>query len=132
MPMTHVIQPFSHSSSPSVLKISNSIAIEKEINSNNTRETNLVFDILNEYESIFHSICKMKDVKVKLAVDESVTLVAQQQLRVRFHLCDKVDNDLKRLFDAGFIEPVKDTSVQVAPVVTVLKEIQMKLDCALI
>ena len=70
-----------------------------------------MFDILNEYESIFHSICKMKDVKVKLAVDESVTLVAQKQPRVRFHLCDKVDNDLKRLFDAGFIEPVKDTSV---------------------
>ena len=36
--------------------------------------------------------------------------VVQKHLRVSFHLHDKVDNELKYLFDAGIIEPVNDTS----------------------
>ena len=49
----------------------------------------------------------MKDVKVKWAIDESVTSIAQKHCRVPFHLRDKIDNELKRLFDAGITE---DTS----------------------
>ena len=45
-----------------ILKLLNSIAYEKNVNSNNTRETNFVSDILNKYESIFHGISKMKEV----------------------------------------------------------------------
>ena len=45
-----------------ILNILNSIAYEKNVNSNNTRETNFVSDILNKYESIFHGINKMKEV----------------------------------------------------------------------
>ena len=45
-----------------ILNILNSIAYEKNVNSNNTRETNFVSDILNKYESIFHGISKMKEV----------------------------------------------------------------------
>ena len=70
------------------------------------RETKLVSDILTKYESTFHSIGKMKDVKVKLAIDESLTPVAQKHRRAPFHLCDKVDDELKCLFDAGITEPV--------------------------
>ena len=91
-------------------KILNSFANEKEVNSNNTRKTNSVSDVLNKYESIFHGIGKMKDVKVKLATDESITQVAQKHLRVSFYLRDKVDNELKRLFGAVIIEQVKNTS----------------------
>ena len=102
-------------------KILNSIAHEKEVNSNNTRKTSSVSDVLNKYESIFHGIGKMKDVKVKLATDESVTQVAQKHLRVSFYLRDKVDNEFKRLSDAGIIEQVKNTSEWVSPVVIVPK-----------
>ena len=71
-----------------ILKILNSIAYEKNVNSNNTRETNFVSDILNKYESIFHGINKMKEVNwVKLATDKSVTPVAQKHQNVPFHLC---------------------------------------------
>ena len=72
-----------------ILKILNSITNEKDINSNNARETT-VSGILNKYESIFHVIWKMKDVKVKLAIDESVTPVAQKHCCVPVHLCDKI------------------------------------------
>ena len=42
---------------------------------------------LNEWESIFHGIGKMKDVKVKLAIDKSITPVAQKKhRRVSLHL----------------------------------------------
>ena len=101
----------------------NSIAKEKDVNSNMTRETNLVSNIPNEYESIFPGIGKMKDIRVKLAIDEFVTPVAQNHRSVLFHLRDKVDNDLKRLFDAGIIKPVNDTSEWVSPVVIVPKRI---------
>ena len=104
-----------------ILKILHSIANKKNVNSNNAIETNLVSDILNEYESIFHGIGKMKDVKVKLANDESITLVAQKHRCIPVHLPDKVDNEFKRLFDAGIIEPVNYTSECVSPVVVVPK-----------
>lgn len=56
-----------------------------------------------------HIIGKFKDVKGKLAIDDSVTLFAQKYGRVPFHLRDKVDIELKCLFDAWIIEPVNNT-----------------------
>ena len=76
-------------------------------------------DILHKYENIFHGIDKMKDVKVKVAIDESVTPVAQKHCCVLFRLCDKVDNKPKRLPDAEIIEEVKDTSKWLTLVVIV-------------
>ena len=70
------------STSLGVLKILNSIANEQNVNSNNTRETNSVSNILNKFENIFHGIDKMKYVKVKLATDESVSPIAQKHSRV--------------------------------------------------
>ena len=63
----------------------------------------------------------MKDVKVKWAIDESVTPIVQRHCRVPFHLRDKIDNELKGLFDAGITEPVNDTSEWVSPMVIVPK-----------
>ena len=63
----------------------------------------------------------MKDVNVKLGIDESVTPVAQKHRRVPFHLRDKVDKELKRLYDAGVIEPVNESTEWVSPVVIVPK-----------
>ena len=40
----------------------------------------------------------MKDVKVTLAIVESVTPVTQKHHHILFHFCDKVDNELKHLF----------------------------------
>ena len=75
----------------------------------------------------------MKDVEVKLAIDESVTPFAQKHHHVPFYFCDKADNlMIIHLFDAGIIEPVNNTSEWVSPVVIVPKKIQLKLECALI
>ena len=41
------------------------------------------------------------------AIDQSLTPVAEKHHCVLFHLCDKVDNELKHLFDAGTIELYK-------------------------
>ena len=65
--------------------------------------------MVNGNESIFHGITKTKDVRVKSAVDQFVTPVAQKHLRVLFHLRDEVDGELQRLFDAGIIESVRYT-----------------------
>ena len=74
----------------------------------------------------------MKGVKVKLAVDESVTPAAQKHCCVLFHLCDKVYNEFKLLFDAGVIETVNDASEWVSPAVMVPKrnsdEIRLCID----
>lgn len=63
----------------------------------------------------------MKDVKVKVVTDESVTSVAQKHRHVPLHFRDKADNELRLLFDARIIEPVNDTSEWVSPVVAVPK-----------
>ena len=78
--------------------------------------------ILNECESIFHGIGKMKDEKVKIVIDESITPVPQKKYRrVPLHLLDKVDNELKHIFDAWILEPVNDASEWVSRVVIVPK-----------
>ena len=107
--------------SSGVLKILNSVPNEKDVDSDNTREINSVSDILNKYESFFHGIGKMKDIKMKVVTDESVTPVTQKHHRVPFHLRDKVHNELKRSFDARTVESVNDTSEWVSPVVAVPK-----------
>ena len=46
--------------------------------------------MVNGNESIFHGITKTKDVRVKSAVDQFVTPVAQKYFRVLFHLRDEL------------------------------------------
>ena len=88
--------------------------------------------ILNKYKNILHAIGKMKYIKLKLPIDESVTTVSQKDRCFPFHLLDKVNNELKYLFDATIIEPVNDTSECVAPVVIVPNinsdEIRLRVD----
>ena len=65
----------------------------------------------------------MKDVKVKLAIDESVTPFAQKHHHIPFYFHDKADNFMIiHLFDAGIIEPVNNKSEWVSPVVIVPKK----------
>ena len=46
--------------------------------------------MVNGNEIIFHGITKTKDVRVKSAVDQFVTPVAQKYFRVLFHLRDEL------------------------------------------
>ena len=100
-----------------ILNIVNSVSSAKEEIS--SKES--VDAILDEYEDIFHGIGKLKDVKVKLHIDESVKPVAQKHRRVPFHLRSKVDDELDRLLKAGVIEPVSEATDWVSPVVIVPK-----------
>lgn len=57
-------------------------------------------------EELFHGIGKLKGMKVKLHIDESVKPAAQKHRRVPFHLRNKVEAELKRPEAAGIIETV--------------------------
>ena len=64
---------------------------------------------------------------MKVDIDESVTPAAQRHLCVPFHLCDKVGNELKRLFDARIIDQVTIQASGHFQQLQYQKEIQMKL-----
>ena len=74
-------------------------------------------NILTRYKSRFVGIGKLKDVQVDLTVDLEIKPVANKHRRVPFHLRNKVENELDRLKLEGVIEPVKEPTGWVSPVV---------------
>ena len=77
--------------------------------------------ILSEYADRFEGIGKVKDVQVKIHVDESVAPVAQQHRRIPFHMRKKVEDELKRLEDLDIIERVEGPTPWVSPIVVAPK-----------
>ena len=63
----------------------------------------------------------MKDRKVKLHVDESVTPTAQQHRRIPFHIREKVEKELERLEKLDVIEKVEGPTPWVSPIVAAPK-----------
>lgn len=88
--------------------------------------------LVTEYDDLFHGIGKMKDVQVKLHLDEEVQPVAQKHHRVPFHLREKLDAELKPLERANIIEKVDTATDWVSPIVIAPKtgtdEIRMCVD----
>ncbi|CAB4011828.1 Hypothetical predicted protein, partial [Paramuricea clavata] len=76
-------------------------------------------------------IGKLKGVKVKLHIDETVVPVAQKHRRVPFHLRDKVEAELSRL-EKATIEAVHSATDWISPIVISQKkdsnEIRMCVD----
>lgn len=93
------------------------MGVLKIINSVNTVPT-VVDKLAGTYDSLFHGIGKMKDVKVKLHIDKTVEPVAQKHRRIPFHLRQKVDQELSRLLEAGIIETVNEPTDWVSPCFT--------------
>ena len=78
--------------------------------------------LMQQYPSIFQGIGQLKDYKVKLHIDKSVTPVAQPACRIPFHLQKKVSAELKRLEQDGIIEKVDDPTPWISPLVTIPKK----------
>lgn len=66
-------------------------------------------EIVQEYKDVFTGLGCMKDVSVKLHIDETVTPVAQNCRRTPFHMREKLGEELDRLEKLGVIEKVEDS-----------------------
>ena len=77
--------------------------------------------ILSEYADRFEGIGKVKDVQVKIHVEESVAPVAQQHRRIPFHMRKKAEDELKRLEDLDIIERVEGPTPWISPIVVAPK-----------
>ena len=64
--------------------------------------------LCDENPTLFQGIGKMKDVKVTLFEDNSVSPVAQPHHRIPYHMRKKVEEELQRLEDLDIIEKVDD------------------------
>jgi hypothetical protein len=78
--------------------------------------------LVQQYSHIFHGIGKMKDVEVKLHIDETVTPIAQRARRIPFHLRKKVEQELDNLESQGIIEKVEGPTPWVSPLVVIPKK----------
>ena len=77
--------------------------------------------ILDQYPELFNGVGKLKDFKVKLHVDESVTPVAQTHRRTPFHVRKDVERQLEHDTELGIVEKTSGPTPWVSPIVCVPK-----------
>ena len=73
-------------------------------------------------DELFTKGGKIKDVQVKLHIDESVIPVAQKPRRIPFHIRKDVEDEIKSLQEQDIIEDVDGPTPWVSPVVAVPKK----------
>ncbi|KAK6171647.1 hypothetical protein SNE40_018092 [Patella caerulea] len=72
---------------------------------------------VNKYPDLFEGVGKLKDFKLKIAVDKDVTPLAQPVRRVPYQLRGQVEQKLKELKKLDIIERVNGPSSWISPVV---------------
>ena len=75
---------------------------------NTTENDDQLNDILNAYAQVFRGLGKLKDSKICLNIDESITPVALKQRRIPFHIRDRVDKALDQLLEDDVNEQVPE------------------------
>ncbi|KAK7099608.1 hypothetical protein V1264_003723 [Littorina saxatilis] len=79
--------------------------------------------IADDFPSLFSDgVGKIKDVKVKLHIDQNIQPVAQQHGRIPFHVRKDVEAELERLERLDIIEQVQGPTPWISPVVVVPKK----------
>ena len=78
--------------------------------------------LFRQYTSLFEGIGKLKGVKVQLHINTKVTTVAQKARQIPFHLCKKVEHELKVLEEQHIIEQVDGPTRWVSPLILTPKE----------
>ena len=74
--------------------------------------------LCEEYDDRFNGIGKLKDVEIKLHIDDSYRPVQNQHRRIPYHIREKVQEELERLKMLDVIEEVVDTPTPwVSPIV---------------
>ena len=87
--------------------------------------------LATEFPNLFQGIGQLKDVEVKLHIDQSVTPVAQPPRRIPFHIRNKVEEELTNLETKGIIEQVEGPTPWVSPLVVTPKrngEVRLCID----
>lgn len=77
--------------------------------------------LLLKYPNITKGIGKLKNVQVKLHIDDTVKPVVQPHRRIPFHVRKKVEKELQLLEDEGIIEKVEGPTPWVSPIVAMPK-----------
>ena len=88
---------------------------------NATENDDQLNDTLNGYAHVFRGLGKLKDSKICLNIDESITPVALTQRRLPFHIRDRVDKALDQLLEDDVIEQVPENQPTpwVSPIVAI-------------
>ncbi|XP_047657080.1 uncharacterized protein LOC125138846 [Tachysurus fulvidraco] len=83
--------------------------------------TSVADQLLSKYPNITNGIGKLKNVQVKLYIDDTVKPIAQPHRRIPFHVRKKVEKELQLLEDEGIIEKVEGPTPWVSPIVAMPK-----------
>ena len=77
--------------------------------------------ILDNHARVFSGLGKLNSKQVELAIDETVTPIAQPQRKIPFHLRKKVENEIEKLEQDDIIEKIPENTPTewVSPVVVV-------------
>ena len=74
-----------------------------------------------EYDDLFQGLGKLRNVKVKLHIDDTVKPVVQPHRRIPFHVRKQLEQELKRDEELGVIERVEGATPWISPLVVVPK-----------
>ncbi len=77
--------------------------------------------LMLKYPNITKGIGKLKNIQIKLHIDDTVKPVIQPHRRIPFHIRKKVDKELQLLEDQGIIENVEGPTPWVSPIVAMPK-----------
>lgn len=79
-------------------------------------------DVMSKFQDRFEGMGKMKDIEVKLHINQEVKPIEQKTRRVPFHLREQVEEELKRLEESDIIEKAEGPTPWVSPIVVVHKK----------
>ncbi len=77
--------------------------------------------LMLKYQNITKGIGKLKNIQIKLHIDDIVKPVIQTHRRIPFHIRKKVEKELQLLEDQGIIEKVEGPTPWVSPIVAMPK-----------
>ena len=90
-----------------ILQIANTVSVEK--------------NVFQSYPSLFSGLGKMKNIEVKLHIDENVRPIHQSHRRIPFHQRRNLEACVESLLQKDIIEPTGGPTPWVSPVVLVPK-----------
>ena len=98
----------------------NLVCVVEQLSTSNQCNT-AVDHLVSEYDDLFQGLGKLRNVKVKLHIDDTVKPVAQPHRRIPFHVRKQLEQELKRDEELGVIERVEGSTPWVSPLVVVPK-----------
>ena len=95
--------------------------IKININTIGSRDATTIDAISKQHPELFNGVGKLRNFQVRLHIDKNIKTSPQNHRRVPFHLCMKVEEELKLLLEQVIIERAEGTTPWVSPIVTPLK-----------